>query len=243
MSPSAKPSVDTLATPGTRTHTVLVAIVKGETDARKIAAKAGVGQSTLRAALDKLKVAGLVSKDHTLKNINRIETRSKEKKPGQKSEHIAKEQSNISTAQSSANTEQSSAIPAQPRSIAELIGQRVLSTIKQDSGIAGIADGQNGIVDGLSGDKKGLSNLIGGAVTGASNGGDDAFRSNLLLVGEPIVRKVVFNPKTLLIYDYLHNKLNYPGDMAAFLNDCVDFYCLQKGLEVSVSLKEAVTSW
>ena len=224
MSPSAKPSVDTLATPGTKLHTAMSAIVKGETDARKIT-KGGVSRSTVRNALDKLKTVGLVTKDHTLENINRVETRSKRKKPDQKPDQL-------NTGQTGLNTGQTGQTP----SITELLGQRILATIQQDNGLN---SGQTVLNDG----QKTLSDLVGGSVTGVSDGSTDVFRANLLLTGEPIIRKVVFNPKTLLIYDYMHTKLNYPGDMAAFLNDCVDYFCKGKGLEVSVSLKEAVTTW
>ena len=60
---------------------------------------------------------------------------------------------------------------------------------------------------------------------------------------EPIIRKVVFNPKTLLVYDYIKAKFNYTGNMASFLNDSVEFFCKQKCIDISVNLREKVQSW
>ena len=233
MSPSAKPSVDTLATPGSKIHTAMSAIVKGELDAYKIAVKSDISRSTMINALNKLKVGGFVGKDHTLKNLYRLQTRSKGKKTKPQSE-----QSN--NGQTESNTGQTEPNSGQTPSVAELLGRRILATIQQDNGVKTQLNDNKTV---LNDEQKTLSELVGSSVSGVGDGGNDVFRANLLLTGEPIIRKVVFNPKTLLIYDYMHTKLNYPGDMAAFLNDCVDYFCKGKGLEVSVSLKEAVTSW
>lgn len=223
MSPSAKVSVDTLATPGTKIHTAMSAIVKGETDALKIATKTGVGRTTIQNALEKAKAAGLVDKKHIVKNLYGVKTIPRDKKSD---DHQTKSDDHQRDSKQPPTS-------TQTPSIAELLGLRILATIQQDGGVA----------DGVAGNQKTLADLVGGSVSGVGDGGNDVFRTNLMLTGEPIVRKVVFNPKTLLIYDYFKTKFDYKGDMAQFLNECVDYFCKGKGLEVSVNLKEAVTSW
>ena len=38
-------------------------------------------------------------------------------------------------------------------------------------------------------------------------------------------------------------KFNYQGDMASFLNESVEFFCKQKGIDVSINLRDKVESW
>jgi len=79
-----------------------------------------------------------------------------------------------------------------------------------------------------NGNKPGLNNIgdmdeeinpeTGGIVPKNTDNAEQ-FTRMMWLKSEPIIRKVVFNPKTLLVYDYIKAKFNYSGDMATFLNE------------------------
>lgn len=82
-----------------------------------------------------------------------------------------------------------------------------------------------------------------GGIIPKNTDNQEQFTRMMWLQSEPIIRKVVFNPKTLLVYDYVKAKFNYQGDIASFLNESVEFFCKQKGIDISINLTEKVQSW
>ena len=82
-----------------------------------------------------------------------------------------------------------------------------------------------------------------GGIIPKNTDNQEQFTRMMWLQSEPIIRKVVFNPKTLLVYDYIKAKFNYSGDMATFLNESVEFFCKQKCIDVSINLRDKLESW
>ena len=56
----------------------------------------------------------------------------------------------------------------------------------------------------------------------------------------PIMKKIMLSPKIFLLFDFCRTKLKFEGDIADMIGDCVDYFFLAHGIEISITQKSEI---
>ena len=64
---------------------------------------------------------------------------------------------------------------------------------------------------------------------------DHLGRRTIQVEADPIIRKVAFTPKTLLLYQWVRSEYNWDGTLSDFVGDCVEYF-FKEHLKVDVGI-------
>lgn len=73
---------------------------------------------------------------------------------------------------------------------------------------------------------------------GASSVLSNGLEQELLLMGAPLIRKVVLNTKVYFWFDFARAKMNFKGDIGDFVFDCVEDFFRSRNYQIIVEKRE-----